>query len=119
MGEHVHWMLEVALKNGAAEDFKALMHEMVEATKKDAPGALIYEWSFDEAETACHIYERYADSPATMVHLNNFGTKFAGRFMQYAQPTRMTVYGAPDETVTAPLKRLNATFMHELDGFAW
>ncbi|PTW62283.1 quinol monooxygenase YgiN [Breoghania corrubedonensis] len=118
MSEHIHWMLELALKEGAADDLKALMREMVDATKADEPGALIYEWFIDEAETSVHIYERYADSAATMVHLNNFGTKFAARFMELVKPTRMTVYGAPDETVSAALKRLNATFMSEIGGFA-
>lgn len=116
MSEHVHWMLELALK-GDLEDFKALMREMVEATMADEPGALIYEWFVDDAGKACHIYERYADSAATMTHLNNFGTKFAARFMELVQPTRITVYGAPDETATAALKRLNAAFMTEIGGF--
>ena len=118
MSEHVHWMLELALKDGAAEDFKALMREMVEATRADEPGALIYEWYIDEAETSVHISERYADSAATMTHLNNFGTKFAARFMQLARPTRMTVYGTPNEEASAALKRLNATFLSEIGGFA-
>ncbi|WP_321335580.1 antibiotic biosynthesis monooxygenase [Breoghania sp.] len=117
MSEHVHWVLEVELKANADSDLRALMLEMVGATKADEPGALNYEWYFNEAGTVCHIYERYASSDAALIHLGNFGTKFASRFLGLVRPTRMTVYGPADEKLRSALAQMNATFMDEVGGF--
>ncbi len=81
MSDHVYWMLELAIKDGQLETFKALMEEMVESTKANEPGALNYEWWINEAGTVCHLYERYADSAATLAHLGAFGANYAERFM--------------------------------------
>lgn len=118
MSKHVDWMLELAITDGKLDDFKALMNEMVDATKADEPGALNYEWSVSDDGSRVHIYERYADSDATMVHLASFGKNFAERFMSMAKPTKLTVYGNPDETVRKALDRMGAVYMAPIGGFA-
>mgnify|MGYP001597568073 FL=1 len=110
MNAHVHWLLEVDVKDGQIGAFKALMEEMVAATQADEPGTLNYEWFFNDGETVCHIYERYADSAATMVHMGNFGSKFAQRFLSMVTPTRFSLYGAPDDTVREALSGLAPQF---------
>jgi quinol monooxygenase YgiN len=117
MTEHIHWMLEVAIIDGQAEAFRVLMAEMVDATQADEPGALNYEWYISEDEQTCHIYERYADSAATMIHLQNFGTKFAQRFMGAVRPTRIVVYGNASDTVRQALAPMGAVHMMEIGGF--
>ncbi len=117
MSEHIHWMLELELKPDAESDLRALMLEMVGATKADEPGALNYEWYFNEAGTVCHLYERYADSEAALIHMGNFGKKFAARFMGLVRPTGMTVYGPVNDKLRATLTQMNATFMNEVGGF--
>ena len=69
MRDNVHWLLELKIKDGALGDFKALMGEMVEATKSNEPNAMNYEWFISEDNATAHIYERYSDSAATMTHL--------------------------------------------------
>ena len=44
MSGNVHWVLELNIKDGALDDFKALMGEMVTATKTNEPDAMNYEW---------------------------------------------------------------------------
>ncbi len=75
-------------------------------------------WFLSDDETTCHIYERYVDSAATMVHLGNFSEKYGKRFMTYLTPTRFTVYGDPDDNVRAALDKLGVTYMTEVGGFA-
>ena len=118
MSNHVHWVIEVNINDGQLDAFKSLMEEMVTATQADEPGALNYEWFFSADETQCHIYERYADSAATMVHLGNFGTKFAGRFMESVTPTRLVIYGSPSEDVRQAMAPLGAVHMEQQAGFA-
>jgi quinol monooxygenase YgiN len=117
MGDQVSWLLEVAVKPGQLEDFRALMHEMVESTQ-GAPGALSYEWFVSDDGGAVHLYERYADSAAVLTHLGAFGEKFAGRFLAAVDPTRFTVYGAPSAEAREALGGFGPTYLGPFGGFA-
>lgn len=117
MSEHVSWLLELAVKPGQLESFGELMAEMVSATR-DEPGALVYEWSISPDETKVHIYERYADSAATLAHLATFQERFARRFLDAVEPTRFVVYGAPSEEARRGLDGLGARYMSPFGGFA-
>ena len=117
MSKNVYWMLELDLKAGRADDCRALMNEMVEATRENEPGALGYEWSLSDDGTRCHIFEHYANSEATMVHLGNFGEKYAARFLEILSPTKFTVYGAPDQQVRDALVPFGVSYMQPVGGF--
>lgn len=117
MRDNVYWMLELDVQHGREEDFQALMHEMVEATLDNEPGALGYEWSTSEDGRVCHIFEHYANSDATLVHLGNFGEKYAARFLQVLRPRKFVVYGSPNQDVKNELAALGATYMHSIGGF--
>jgi quinol monooxygenase YgiN len=105
MDENVYRLLELSINACQLDNFKGLMHAMVEATRADEPGTLNYEWTISQDGTICHICERYANSTATMTHLGSFGAKFAGRFMQLVKPTRFVVYGTPSQEVTTTVPR--------------
>ncbi len=105
------------VRDGRLDDAKALVHEMVEATREEE-GTLTYEYFLSENGDACHIYERYADSDAVMVHLGNFGAKFADRFMACFEPTAFSVYGPASEQVRGALEAFGATHYGRLDGFS-
>lgn len=118
MSEQVYWMLETKINDGQMDNLKALMAEMVEATQANEPGTLNYEWSVSADGQTCHIFERYADSEATLVHLEAFGKHFAGRFMSILQPTRMMVYGNPNEAARKALQGVGGVFMTSIGGFS-
>lgn len=117
MAEQISWVLELNVKPGELESFRALMNEMVEATKGE-PGAEIYEWFVSEDGARVHLYERYADSAATLTHLDNFGKNFAKRFLSMVEPTRFVVYGAPSEQAKGVLNGFGATYLGPFGGFA-
>lgn len=117
MSSTVSWILDLDIKEGRNADFAALMQEMVTATEAGEPGALNYEWVSTADGAKCQIYERYVDSAATMVHLGNFGEKFAARFMDIMTPTRFVVYGSPDAAVREALAPLGAVYMERAAGF--
>ena len=118
MSEHVYWMIQAAVKPGQFENLEALMEEMVAATQENEPGALNYEWSISEDRQTCHLYERYADSDATMVHLGNFGKNFAGRFMAALDIKSFVYYGNPNDEVKKALGGSGALHMSPFGGFA-
>ncbi len=105
------------IKTSDLDQLKTLLEEMVSATQADEPDTLNYEWFISADGSTCHIYERYAGSAAVMTHLGNFGEKFAERFMAILQPSRMMVYGSPNDEVITALSGLGAVFMAPLGGF--
>ncbi len=117
MSDVVSWVVEVSIKSGQLDNFKALVEELVQSTRNE-PNTLAYEWFLGGDNSSCHIYERYADSAATMTHLGTFGEKFAERLLSVVDITRFTVYGAPNDEVKGVLGGFGATFMGQLNGFA-
>ncbi len=117
MSDVVSWMVEISIKSGQLDNFKAFVEEQVQSARKE-PNTLAYEWFLGEDNSRCHIYERYADSAATMIHLGTFVEKFAERLMSVVDITRYTVYGAPNDEVKGVLGGFGATFMGQLNGFA-
>ena len=113
----VSWVVEVELKPGKEDDFRALMEEMVESTKTE-PGTQAYEWFFSDDGSRCHIYERYADSEAMISHVGGFMEKFAGRFMGAGDVKRFTVYGSPSAEGKKALEAFGGTYMAQRGGFA-
>jgi quinol monooxygenase YgiN len=118
MSDAVSWVLELSVKDGQLDAFKALAREMSETTQADEPGATHYEWYTNDDGKTVHVYERYADSAATMVHLGNFGAKFAERFMACVDLGRFMVYGDPSAEVRDALAGLGAAHMTQFAGFA-
>ncbi len=117
MSNNVFWVIELTIKSGELDNFKALMHDMVDATQANEPHAMNYEWFLSEDHTRCHVYERYADSAAVMTHVENFG-HFAERFTALVEVTGMTVYGNPSDEVREAAKGFGAVFMTPIGGFA-
>ncbi len=117
MSDVVSWVVDHFIKPGQLDNFKALVEELVQSTRNE-PNTLAYEWFLGEDNSSCHIYERYADSAATMTHLGTFGEKFADRFNPMVEYKQFAVYGAPNDEVKSVLGGFGATFMGQLNGFA-
>ncbi|MGB5303327.1 MAG: antibiotic biosynthesis monooxygenase [Gemmatimonadota bacterium] len=117
MSTVVSWNLQLAIRDGRLDDFRSLMNEMVESTRAEA-GAQAYEWFITGDGTVCHLYERYADSAATMIHLGAFGSKFAERFLSCVEPTGFSVYGDPSDDVRGVLDGFGVVYLGPFGGFA-
>ena len=118
MTGHVYWIYELEIKEGAYDKFAVLKDEMIAATQADEPGTLNYEWSVSEDRARCHVLERFASSEAALVHMGNFGKKFAGRFLEVLTPKSMRLYGHPSEAVMNALARVGAVRMPPVGGFS-
>lgn len=117
MSDIVSWDLQLAVRDGRLEDLRALVKEMVASTRAEE-GTEIFEWYLSADGKACHIYERYADSAAALVHLGTFGSTFAERFLACLEPTAFNVYGNPSAEVRGVLDGFGAAYLGWLDGFA-
>ena len=116
MSNAVSWNLQMSVREGMHEAARALMEEMVEATRAE-PGTVSYEWFLSADGSTCHICETYADSDAALVHLGNFGANFAERFLGCFEPTSLSVYGSPSPGARAALDGFGAAYLGPFGGF--
>ena len=96
MEQHVSWVIELTVKDGALDSFKELMAEMVAGTNEE-PQTLAYEWYISDDERTVHIFEKYADSSSMVSHVQGFLAKWAERFTQCVDADRFVVYGNPSD----------------------
>jgi quinol monooxygenase YgiN len=115
--QHVSWVVELAVKSGELDAFKELMEEMVAGTSEE-PQTLAYEWYISGDGSTVHIFEKYADSEAMILHVNGFLQKWAGRFMECVDVTRFTVYGDPSPAARELLEGFGPTYLGPWGGFS-
>ncbi len=116
MTSTVSWNLRLAVREGRHDDARALMADMVEATRRE-PGAERYEWFVSEDGATCHTNEGYRDSRAVIEHLEYFGANFAERFVACFEPTSLAVYGDPTTDARAALDGFGAAYLGTWGGF--
>lgn len=117
MSDQVSWILELEIQQGREDDLRHLAAEMIEATKVNEQGTLAYEWSISADGKQCHIYERYANSAAVLMHVATFSECFAGHFLEILKPVRFVVYGSPSPAVKDALADFQPVYMRSAGGF--
>lgn len=118
MGDEVSWVVELTVKPGQLDNFRTLTGEMVEATRRE-PGALSYQRFVSEDGETVHVYERYADSAAAVLHLRTFESRFGRRFQEMVDRKRFTVFGIPTGELRAMLDRFEAAYCPPFGNFAY
>jgi quinol monooxygenase YgiN len=116
MSSTVSWNLQLSVREGRLAAARELMREMVASTEQE-PGTVGYEWFLDADGKSCHIHERYTDSAAALVHIGNFGSKFADRFFACFEPTSLSVYGEASAEVRGALDGFGAAYLGRFGGF--
>lgn len=115
---HVSWMFELTIKDGRDADFRAMIADMSEATFSNEPGTLDYEYYVSDDGRDLHLFERYENAEAALIHMGTFGKRFAGRFFDILAPKRITIFGAADERISGGMKDLAPTVMRRHAGFS-
>ena len=116
MTNGVSWLLCLSVHAGRGSEFRTLMEEMVEFTRGEQ-GTQCYEWFLSSDDRSCHLYERYRDSAACLVHMAGFGARFADRFLSCVAPASLSVYGEPSAELRAALDPFGAVYLAPFGGF--
>jgi quinol monooxygenase YgiN len=111
----ISWLFELEVKPENRSALEALVPEMVEETKESEPGSRAYQVFVNEGTIS--VYERYDDSDAALLHMKNFGEKFAGRFMALVTPVRFTLLGAPSAALLEAVNPIGAIVNTPLGGY--
>ena len=110
MGDQISWWVELAVKPGQLDNFRALTAEMTATTRRER-GVLSYQRFVSDDCKFIHVYERYVDSAAAEAHLRQFEKNFAGRFLDMANRTRFIVFGNPSDELKVLLDGFGATYL--------
>jgi quinol monooxygenase YgiN len=115
--QHVSWVVELTVKDGALDNFKELMEEMVAGTGEE-PQTFAYEWYISDDGRTVHIFEKYSDSNSMVSHVQGFLEKWAERFTQCVDVDRFTVYGNPSDEAREILAGFGPTYLGPWGGFS-
>ncbi len=115
MSKHIHWQLEVRIKEGKQQQFREFFTKMVGLTQPEAE-TLIYEWYFSPDGTVCHIHERFADSEALLLHGESFG-QHADEFFAITETVRMSIHGSPSEQARQAIAGFHPEYFELAAGF--
>lgn len=117
MSEQISWHVELQVKPGQLDAFRALSSDMVESTKGEV-GALIYERFIGDDSRSVHVFERYINSTAAVTHLTRFAKMYSERFANTVDRKRFTVFGTPTRELKEILDPLGATYVARIAGFS-
>ncbi|WP_372571969.1 putative quinol monooxygenase [Ruegeria jejuensis] len=114
--DDIHWSITMSVNEGMADKVVPLVTRMSEATMANEPDALIYEYMQD-GDTV-HIYERYADNDAAMLHMSNFGANFAEEFFEAFTVDSIAIYGPAGDDLKEVFADANPAYLGKIAGFA-
>lgn len=114
----ISWRVELSVKPGQLENFKALTGMMVEMSKNEL-GTLSYQRFVTDDGRSVHLYERYIDSVAAVMHLHAFTKHFGERFMSMAHRESFLVFGSPSEELKRVLDGLGAIYLKPFGDFRY
>lgn len=117
MGNELFWVFTLNIKRGKFAEFKHLVSDIVAATLNE-PGTLAYQYAVSDDQRTVHIYERYQNSEAFVVHVEQTFAGYAERFLSLVCVESLVVYGAPNAQARKALDTFNASYMTLFDGFS-
>ena len=115
MSGYIRTDVELSIKEGKLDDFKALVNTMIKMTDVNEPNTLVYEYYINEDGTECHLLETFKDSDAFMVHMGNVSHKFDTLF-ESATMTRAKIYGSPSAELKQALDPLGVQYFSHFNG---
>lgn len=116
MNEQVAWQVELHVRPGKLQAFRALTEAMIEATRAEA-GVLNYERFISADGQTVHVYERYENSAAAVAHLQMFRRQFGAQFRSMVERKHFHVYGTPGAELRSILDEFGAVYLQPFGGF--
>lgn len=113
--ELIGWIVEAKINDGQRDIFKAVMDEIVAATKTEG-GTINYQYYVsDEGDVL--VYESFKDVESAHIHINNWD-RFAERWVAAAKPTRMVHLGNLPDDLRERHAALAPLWLKPFGGFA-
>jgi quinol monooxygenase YgiN len=118
MSDQIHIRVEIIIKKEKTEEFKKLIQKMSKLVQTNEPDTLQYQFYLSEDNSRCIVYEKYADSKATLVHNNGIASQtILPQIFKISKINRLEVYGKPNKELKKLLKTFNAKIYTFITGF--
>ena len=116
MNSNISWIVEAKIKKGKLDELKEWISKASYQVKKHEIGTLAYEFWLSQDKKYIHYYNRYLNSDALILHMNNI-SQMLPDLLKLATPKRITVYGPANDCVKKILKHLNPSYFNNYGGF--
>ena len=93
---------------GKLDEFKAVAERCIKTVKEKDTGTLQYDWFLNDANSECHVIERYKDSNAVLEHMGNLGDTL-GELLAVVDLS-LNLYGNPSDQLRSALDGLDIGF---------
>jgi len=103
--DHLQVTARLKIHEGKLSEFKELAAQCRVAVREREPGALQYDWFFNDDNTECVVRERYFDSGAVFAHLGNVG-ELLGKLLQVSDLS-VEVFGNPSGELRTAIAGMN------------
>ena len=116
MDSNISWHVEAKIKKGKLDELKEWITKASYQVKKHEIGTLAYEFWLSQDKEYIHYYNRYLNSDALILHMNNI-SHLLPELLKLATPKKITVYGPANDNVKNILKHLNPSYFNNYGGF--
>ena len=116
MDSNISWNVEAKIKKGKLDELKEWITKASYQFKKHEIGTLAYEFWLSQDKENIHYYNRYLNSDALILHMNNI-SQMLPELLKLATPKKITVYGPANDCVKKILKHLNPSYFNNYGGF--
>jgi quinol monooxygenase YgiN len=116
--QEVYWVItwKVADPADIARIKSQILDPIGAATAKEA-GSMEYEYEISPDKTTIVSVERFQNSAAALVHVNQTFPPFAKQFLAALKPVRFLVFGMPDAAVRKAIAGSHPVYMTPIAGF--
>ena len=116
MDSNISWNVEAKIKKGKLDELKEWITKASYQVNKHEIDTLAYEFWLSQDKEYIHYYNRYLNSDALILHMNNI-SQMLPELLKLATPKKITVYGPANDCVKKILKHLNPSYFNNYGGF--
>jgi quinol monooxygenase YgiN len=115
----IHFRALVTIVKGKREEYKKLVQEMSRTVEANEPGTLHYQFYLNRDETKCIVNEIYANSEATLAHINGVASQtILPKIHNVSRISRLEVYGNPSKELQKVLADIVSQTYIPFTGFS-
>jgi len=116
MTNQVQYTTEFTIVDGKIEEFKRMMHSIIEAVREKEQDMRAYQVYLNAEENKAFIVEWFKNPEAILIHLANIGPLFP-ELLAIAPAVRMEVFGNLTHEAEEALKSIGAKIFKYHEGF--
>ena len=118
MSQGIHYVAELAVKDGQTEAFKEIASELAAKVEQNEPDTVVYKWHLSDDGARCRVDEWFTSSEALLAHFTGEAmTSLLPKVLECAGLEKITVHGDPSPEVRELLGNFPSEIFAPVAGF--